>query len=236
MSTAIRQISEFLSSSNLKIPLVGFLLLATLNLATLILGPVKILSSLNSSSMGPVLANFVFDSWGTLAGLLGAIILFAPVLLGARKQQRKLLSIYFFASSITVGLASSLIWDHFFSSSGQPSFGSSAIDISAQSIVFTLSIFALTESFISQSESKVDSYALNSFRIIYATIILTTLWFVIQLEPIFVASTQFNWRVHEIAFILGVLVTVIYFVGEKFRGTRTASPSKVPEISLVPEG
>ncbi|HXQ92167.1 MAG TPA: hypothetical protein VN739_04115, partial [Nitrososphaerales archaeon] len=97
-------------------------------------------------------------------------------------------------------------------------YGSSSIDISAQAIIFALSIFALISL---RQKSNLEKYARNSFAIIYATMIVTTLWFVLLLEPIFIPSNLYNWRVHEIAFVIGVLITVIYIMSRSYAGLNT---------------
>ena len=154
--------------------------------------------------------NFKFDSPGTLAGLLGSVLLFVPVLMGTPANQRKSVSIFFLVASILIGTGSSLIWDRFYGG-GTLSYGASAIDIAAQAIIFALTCFALISSFFGKPQGALrDSYVRNAFRIIYATLIATTLWYILFLQPIFVFTALYNWRVHEIAFLSGVLVTGIY--------------------------
>lgn len=213
--------------------LAGFLVLAALNIATLLVAPATVLAHLQGSTPGAIFANFVFDSPGTLAGLLGSILLFAPLLLGTPKNQRKTLSVYFLVASIVVGVSSSLFWDFQFRN-GSPSYGSSAIDISAQSIIFTLSIFGLVRSFYRNDKTvQMDSYVKNSFRIIYCTLIVTTIWFIIFLEPIFVPTTQYNWRVHEIAFISGILLTTVYLAALNIRVKTRNDSSKASQLDTI---
>ena len=224
------ELKDFIFTTNLNIPLAGFLLLAALNATTFLVGPATVLAYFQGSTVGAVLANFVFDSPGTLAGLLGSILLFAPVLLGTPTNQRKSLSAYFLFASIGLGVASSLFWDIHFGN-GPPSYGASGIDISAQSIIFTLSIFGIIQSFY-RNDVQTDRYVKNSFRIIYATLIVTTIWFIIFLEPIFVPTTQYNWRVHEIAFLLGITLTTIYYAAVNIRA-RKRNDSKAIQLNPI---
>lgn len=234
-----REFNKLISSTYIKVDLVGFTMLAALNLATSLLDANSLVSTFGNYFWGGVVANFVYDSVGTLAGLLGSVLLFAPVLLGAPYIKRKSISIYFLLGSVSVGIASSLIWNRFFANGGTISYGSSAIDIAAQSIIFTMAIWALVRSFVKKPEgSQTDSYILNSFRVIYLTLILTTLWFILQLEPIFVATDQFNWRVHEIAFLSGMAVTAFFLLSTGVRledkvTKQSAALSLAPDDSSI---
>jgi len=189
--------------------IVGFVFLVAVNLSTFFLDPGLILESLSHNSLGVIFAPFVFDSWGTISGLLGVTIFFAPLLLGAAPQERRSLSLFFLFASVGIGIISALLWNYAFNPSGTIPYGSSSIDISAQAIIFTLSFFALVGL---RQKSNLEKYARNSFAIIYVTLVVTTLWFVLILEPIFIPSNLYNWKVHEIAFIFGVLTTIIYVV------------------------
>jgi hypothetical protein len=207
-SSLFHGLSDLFSKSLLSRVLAGFLILAGLNVATFLAGPGWILSVLDSHPWGSLMTSFVFDSWGTVAGLLGAVVLFVPVSLGTPARQRPFLSIFFFVASLIVGVASSLVWNVLFGAGGPPSYGSSAIDIAAQSIIFTAALFALIQSFVASEEKQQrDPYVRNSFRIIYATLVATTLWFILFLQPIFTPTVLFNWRVHEIAFLVGMVIT-----------------------------
>jgi hypothetical protein len=206
----IRRVRDFIARTSLDIVLAGFLILAILNLMTYFLGSGTLLASLENRNWGLAIAPFVFDSWGTIGGLLGVTILFAPILLGASSRKKKSLSLYFVLASIGIGVVSILIWDSVFNQGATFPFGASSIDIAAQAIIFTFSIFGMFELVYLNPLS--DRYIRNSLAIIYLTLIATTLWFILYLEPIFVASNQYNWRAHEIAFIIGVLSTTIYVV------------------------
>lgn len=209
-------------------------MLAALNFATFLAGPRLVLAYVESRPFGAVFANFVFDSWGTLAALMGAVILFAPILFGARAGLRKSLSFYFFTSSVSIGVAAALFWNFYFrSSNGGLSNGASAIDIAAQSVIFTLAIYALSETFLGKPNAyRIDPYVTNSLRIVYGTLIVTTVWFIFFLEPVFVPTVFFNWRVHEVAFVSGFAVTAIYLtlvtIGDNRSSARTKMASGFP--------
>jgi hypothetical protein len=204
------EISNFLSKSYLNLVIIGFSLLAALNVITFFLGSKMLPWTANHTWLNQIFSNFTFDSVGTLAGLLGSIILFVPVLIGVPPKQRRWLSAYFLVASVLIGVCSSLFWNYFFSATSA-AYGASAIDIAAQSIIFTTACFALNRSLFRKPHgAQLDPYVRNAFRVIYATLVMTTLWFISILQPIFVYTAQYNWRVHEIAFLSGVLVTSLY--------------------------
>ena len=203
----------FFYDSSLSIVVIGFSTLAVVNLITLGVGPSRILFALNTSPIGIVFSSFVFDSWGTVFGLLGVILLFSPVLLGSRKSFRKSLAVFLVFDSVIDGVVSAIIWNYYFKLNGQIPYGASSIAISGQAIIFTVAIYGLTQL---QSGgtwiSTKDPYWRKSLCVIYATLAATTLWFVLFLEPIFLPTTEYNWRVHEIGFLLATSSSIAYCV------------------------
>ncbi len=211
----------------------GFSLLAALNAGTFFVGQKLAFSPVGNSWANQILANFRFDSVGTLAGLFGSALLFVPLLIGAPTDRRKSLSIFFFSASVLVGVSASLIWDHFFGA-GSISYGSSAIDIAAQAIIFTIACFALIKSFfVNPRGAWRDTYVRNAFRVIYATLIATTLWFILFLQPIFTFTSQYNWRVHEIAFLSAALLTSSFLFLLSSRRRNPVEVAKNTEMELA---
>jgi len=195
------------------IVILGFSFLAIVNLLTYALGALTILRALNSSPLGILFSPFIFDSWGTVFGLLGVILLFSPVLLGARKSLRKALAVFLLLNSVIVGIASTAIWSYYFNPGGQLPYGASSIAISAQAIIFTMSIAGMVQLFVRGSWiSTKDPYWRRSLGVIYATLAATTLWFILFLEPIFVPTSLYNWRVHEIAFLVAAISSIFFLV------------------------
>jgi hypothetical protein len=229
----MREVTEFLSTSRMNWVIIGFVLIAVVNFSTYFIGPSTLLVNLKGSVVGSLLANFVFDSWGTIIGILGILILFSTVLLGTPKNKRKSLCVFFLAASVAIGLTSSLFWNYTFGGGGRISFGSSAIDISGQSIIFTIAIYELILSFAGTAKpSKVDPLVRNSFRIIYVTLIGTTVWFIFSLQPIFFPTDSFNWRVHEIAFLLGILVAGVFLLVSYYKVGSVRSEYQVASHQL----
>lgn len=201
-----------LKESGLPIVFVVYGVLIALNAATLIPGPVAVLLALDSNPLGPVLSIIVYDTPWSLAGIAGLVLLLGAVLFATPVSQRRGLSIFFVTSTILTGIVSGMIWDRYFDATPYIGAGVSAIAIAGQSVLFTLSIFGICRLFRQDTRrlGRMSSYWWYSFLLIYATIILTTIWFVVFLQSIFVPTEQYNWRVHEIAFFLAIAGTLAY--------------------------
>jgi hypothetical protein len=208
----IRRYFPELSKSGLSWVIVAFLALIVVNLATFAIGRTEVLDVLNSSPFGALLAPFVYDSWGTIGGLGGVVLLFSPVLFGTPVSQRRSLSVFFVTSSIAIGVFAALLWDAFYDNTGLYGSGSSSIAISAQGVIFALSLLGLVR--LARQDTRrlgtLSSHWWYSFAIIYSTLILTSLWFVLSLEPIFIPTLLYNWRVHEFGFLFAVTATAAY--------------------------
>ncbi|MGA2665852.1 MAG: hypothetical protein ABSF83_13010 [Nitrososphaerales archaeon] len=203
-----------LSRSGLAWVVAAFLALMAINAATLAVGRSAALDALNTNPVGALFAPFVFDSWGTIGGLGGVVLLFGSVLFGTPVARRRELSLFFIVGSIGIGEVAIVLWDAFFDDTGFYGSGSSAIAITAQGIVCALAAFGLLR--LARQDTRrlgpLSSHWWYSFAIIDSTLILTSLWFVLVLEPIFVPTLLYNWRAHELGFFLGAAATVVYAV------------------------
>ncbi len=213
-----RYVAELTESGLIWVIAVFFCLIA-LNLATLGMGRSAVLATLNSNPAGALLAPFVFDSWGTIGGLGGVVLLFAPVLFGTPVSQRRPLSLFFATASVAIGVLAALLWDAFYDDTGLFGSGSSSIAIAAQGLIFALSILGLVR--LARQDTRdlgpLSGHWWYSFAIIYFTLILTSLWFILSLEPIFVPTTLYNWRVHEFGFLFAAAAAFAY-AGVRWRG------------------
>jgi hypothetical protein len=212
MRLGIRRYFPELSKSGLSWVIAAFLSLIAVNLVTFAIGRAAVLAALNSNPVGALLAPFVFDSWGTIGGLGGVVLLFSPVLFGTPVSQRRSLSVFFVTSSIVIGVFAALLWDAFYDNTGLYGSGSSSIAISAQGVIFALSFFGILR--LARQDTRrlgtLSSHWWYSFAIIYSTLILTSLWFVLSLEPIFIPTLLYNWRVHEFGFLFAAAATAAY--------------------------
>ncbi|MDG6926715.1 MAG: hypothetical protein JRN09_09215 [Nitrososphaerota archaeon] len=208
----LRRYLPDISSSGLYWVIAGFSLISVLNVLTLVLGRDEVLAYFNSNPLGPVLAVVVFDTPWTVAGLLGLVVLFTPVLFGTPVSQRRSVSLFFLSSSVIVGVTAGVVWDRYFDNAGVVGAGSSGIAIAGQSVVFCLALFGLfrLQRQDTRSLGRMSSYWWHAFAAIYGTLVLTTLLFVVVLQPIFTPTLQYNWRVHEFAFLIAIGVTVVY--------------------------
>ncbi|HYB04363.1 MAG TPA: hypothetical protein VED17_07870, partial [Nitrososphaerales archaeon] len=94
--------------------------------------------------------------------------------------------------------------------------------------------FALIRSLYGKPrEAQRDPYVRNAFRVIYATLVVTTLWFILILQPIFVYTSQYNWRVHEISFLSGVLVTTIFLAILSFKVRDRDEKTRRAELNVA---
>ena len=159
-----------------------------------------------------MLAPFVYDSWGTIGGLAGSVLLFGPILFATTPSERGRLSLFFVASSIGMGVLASVLWDVTYAIPGQVGSGSSGIAITALGVLFSLSLLGLFRLLRADTRrlGPLSSHWWYSLLLIYLTLILSTLWFVFFLQPVFVATTLYNWRVHELGFVLGMVSAVPY--------------------------
>jgi hypothetical protein len=222
-----------LSESGLIWVIAAFLSLIVLNLITLAIGRSQVLDVLNAHPAGALLSPFVFDSWGTIGGLGGIVLLFAPTLFGTPVAQRRALSFFFIAASIGIGEFAVILWDAFYDTTGLFGSGSSAIAITGQGVIFALSIFGLLR--LARQDTRrlgpLSSHWWYSFAIIYSTLILTSLWFVLSLEPIFIPTLLYNWRVHEFGFLFGAAATAAY-MGSRWSALGFDGVTRIDEMLM----
>jgi len=207
---------EDIVESGLVWVIVGFGILISLNLLTLAIGPSGILQNLNSRSWGVLVSVFVFDSWGTAGGLAGVVVLFAPLLFGIPRPKRFRMSIFFLCASIGTGIIANVIWSFFYNRGGLIGSGSSSIAISGQGVIFAISIFGLINLWLTREMdgAKLADVQTREWRqfflIVYLTLIVSTLYFVIILEPIYIPTELYNWRVHEFGFFIAIAATAVF--------------------------
>ncbi len=199
-------------SSGLLWAAAAFVTLSACNALTLIPGRDNAIAEISSNPLGPVLAILIYDTPYTIAGILGLIILFSPVLFGTYVPARRRLSTFFWTASIIIAVVSGLIWDRFYAPPGVIGVGSSAAAIAGQAIVTVLAVFGLLKLWRQDTRKlgRMSSYWWHAYGVIYATLILTTIWFVVFLQSIFVPTELYNWRVHEFAFLIAIGATAVY--------------------------
>lgn len=119
---------------------------------------------------------------------------------------------FFLVASIAIGVTANVLWTDLYDNTGFIGSGSSSIAFAAQAIILTLSVVGL----ISLARDRAQSHDRDMqivrqfFLVVYVTLILSTIYFVLVLQPIFTPTLLYNWRVHEIAFLMGVAATFLY--------------------------
>ena len=201
---------EFIGSGLIWVAL-AYAFLICVNLATLAVGPAAVLADLDANPAGALLAPLVFDSWGTIGALAGSVLLFAPLLFGTPPSQRRTVSLFFVTASICISELAAALWDFSYRVNGPYASGASGFAIAALGVMFSLSILGLVR--LGRQDTRglgaISSHWWYSFAMIYLCLILTSLWFVIFLQPILAPTVQFNWRVHEFAFIMGLAAPAV---------------------------
>ena len=193
------------------IVLSGFASIVILNLLTLELGPSKVLANYvqGNHPWGILLSFSVFDSWGSIIGLLGVIPLFVPILIGKKDRHKIRVSTFFVGASMVLGILASVVWDMLHESTGiSVAYGASGIAIVALSIIFSESCILITQTL--RATERASSSTRSALIIVYLTLILTSLWFVLFIQPIFIPSNQYNWQVHEFGFGIGIISTLVF--------------------------
>ncbi|MDA4122533.1 MAG: hypothetical protein OK456_05060 [Thaumarchaeota archaeon] len=208
---------RYLIGSGLVWVVVGFSILIGVNLLTLALGTNAILLDLNSRSWGDLASVFVFDSWGTAGGLAGLVVLFVPVLFGVPASKRPGLSIFFLFGSLVSGIIANVLWSSYYKQGGPIGAGSSSIALGGQGILFALSILGLARLLLETGTRGTGADDVTArewrqfFSVVYLTLIVSALYFVIILEPIYIPTALYNWRVHQFAFLLAIAMATAFF-------------------------
>jgi hypothetical protein len=200
--------SEFLDSG-LGWVVTVFSLMAALNVLTYLAGQQQILRFMEGPGWWSLASVAVFDSWGTVGGLLGVVALFVPFLMAVGRGERKRLSIFFVATSVGCGYAALLIWNLFLGG-GTLGYGASAIPIAAQSVLFGLSVVGVAQLVRGAAGGSSDRFSRAFFPAVYLVLIVSTLALVLVIQPIFIPTELYNWQAHELAFLLGLGATAIY--------------------------
>ncbi len=192
----------------------GYSILIVLNLITFALGPLRVYKVLDAQSWGILTSFAIFDSWPTVLGLAGTVVIFTIALIEMRKDERLRLSGFFVLATITSGPIAEILWNGYYNSSDLIPFGSSSVALSAEGVTLTVCIFGLMRIF-RQEAWRIGSWTKRRCLLsvlIFSTIAASALVYILALQPIFIPTTQYNWRVHEISFLLGTLSAVAYLI------------------------
>lgn len=210
---AMNELKEWYSSNGLSFVITIFLALALLNSFTLFIGAERVYDVLIAQSYTAFLSFVIYDSPGTIAGLLGVIAIFSVLslftylLLGRRSRSR---AWTFILTSMVAGVGSQAIWNSCCNVGGAFPAGSSAVDFAALAclVVYSLSdsVRFLRMNVDRNSRLWVDS-KLTAFYFILVGIML--IFFALIIQPIYLPTIRYNWQVHEFAFVSAVVVSLL---------------------------
>lgn len=205
------ELRQWFFSSGLQFVISVFSIIAILNVVTLIIGTQRIYSAFDSNPYTAFLSFVIYDSPGTIAGLLGVVAIFAVLSLFSfllTGRASKIRSGFFVLISLVVGVASQVVWNSCCNEGGTFPAGSSAIDFAALAclIVYSLRDSIRFLSLDSERKSRlwVDSRLTAFYFILVAAMLIL---YAFSIQPIDVPTIRYNWRVHEYAFLSAAVVS-----------------------------
>lgn len=200
--------------SGLAIVIGGYAGLILLDIATFLIGPAKAYSAISTQSWGILASFIIFDSWPTVLGLVGSIAIFALVLVEVRGAERVRLSLFFVGATLVNGSVAGVLWNRYFNTSGLIPYGSSSVALSAEGVLLAVCTFGLVRT-LRQATWRIGPWTRRRCylsMLTFCTVISSTLFYILALQPIFVATNEYNWRVHEISFALGALTAATFII------------------------
>jgi hypothetical protein len=209
--------SRWSGIQNAGIPLitVGYLVVIALNLWTLQLGPATVVYDLSLLPYGGLLSIIVFDSWGTVGGLLGVILFYGVVVYGTVEKRRLEVSLYLLFSTILLATVAGLIYDRFFDNTKflgtvLIAAGASTVAEAGLAAVIVLLLAAILRIFSRWRSGEKASLIVKKWAYLDISFLLLALTFIFVSQPFYIPTIAYNWRGHELAFALGVTATVFY--------------------------
>jgi hypothetical protein len=236
-SLALRIVS-WVAGSGFSIVVFAYTALIAMNLLTLLFGAPGIYAMLSSTHYGVLLSFIIYDTPGTIGGLVGVAIIFGLLtflreLVQGRAAFFSLRPLGFVLISILSGIGATALWNYCCNAGGGMPSGSSGIDFAATSclIVYASSDFIRLLSGRKGAVRGSDQwFASNVLPLFYAPVIAIFLVYVLFVQPISVPTTAYNWRVHEFAFLIACGATsfseILEWVGWRFPSRRLSLPEE----------
>ena len=208
----VDELREWFLESGLSLVVTTFSVLALLNSLTLLFGTQLVYDSLNHQSYTTFLSFVIYDSPGTIGGLLGVVVIYAVLslfyfLITGKASRYRAISFTF--SSIIIGVTSQVVWNSCCNTGDTFPAGSSAIDFAALAWLIVVSItdsvrllrLKVDRRFRTWTDSKLTAFyfiLVGSMMVFYA----------LYIQPIYLPTIQYNWRVHEFAFVSATVVSL----------------------------
>ena len=195
--------------------ILGYSVIIAISLSTLRLGPDNVIYGLSQVSYGGLLSTFVFDSWGTVGGLLAIFLFYGIAVYGTIEKRRLEVSMYLLFSTVILGIVAGLLYDRFFDHTFflgtlLIAAGASTVAEAGMAAVIVLLAVALAKAIRDWRFGKSSSFILKKWVYLDGAFLLLALYWVLYAQPFFVPTTAYNWRGHELAFILGTIATITY--------------------------
>lgn len=204
-------------SFEILIVLAGYSVAVALDLATVEANHAILVNDLSIKWYGGILSLFVFDSWGTIGGMLGVLAIYFLLLQGVIRPRRQGISLYLLFSTLFIGILAELIYDQFFDVARINgtlilASGESTIPEAGMAASIVLAVYG-TARLLRTDPLRLDKDNRDFRRawiVAYLALIGTIAWFVVLGQSIFVPTAAYNWRAHDISFILGLISTGVY--------------------------
>lgn len=205
------ELKQWFSVSGLSLVIFVFSVLVFLNLLTLAVGTQRVYDVLNLNPQTAFLSFIIYDSAGTIGGLVGVAAIFSVLslftfLITGRTPKSR--AITFVMTSLVIGIASQLVWNSCCNTGNTFPAGSSAIDFAA---LASLIVYSATDSVRllridvdRKSRLWSDSRLTALYFVLVAAMLLL---FALSIQPIYVPTDRYNWQVHEYAFVSTCVVT-----------------------------
>jgi hypothetical protein len=215
------ELSRWFCSNGLQFVTLTFSGLAIINILTNVIGTQRIYSAFNSHTFTAFLSFVIYDSPGTVAGLFGVVVIFVVLSLfyflltgeGCRNR-----AFSFVITAMVTGVASQIVWNSCCNEGGGFPAGSSAIDFAALACLIIYSITDSIRLLRLKADRKSRLWMDSKLTALYLLLVAGMLMlYAVYVQPIYLPTIRFNWRVHEYAFLSAFIVS---FLLETVKSTR----------------
>ena len=207
----VNELREWFLASGLSPIVATFSVLALLNSLTLLLGTQAVYDSLNHQSYTAFLSFVIYDSPGTIGGLLGVVVIYAVLSLFyflVTGKSSKYRAMIFTLTSMIIGVASQVVWNSCCNTGDTFPAGSSAIDFAALACLIVISITDSIRLLRLRVDRRSRVWTDSRLTALYFILVGSMLvFYALVIQPIYLPTIQYNWRVHEFAFVSATVVS-----------------------------
>lgn len=199
------ELKQWFSASGISLVIFTFSVLVFLNVLTLGVGTQRVYDVLNMNPQTAFLSFTIYDSPGTIGGLVGVAAIFSVLsffkflITGQASNSR---AITFVITSLVIGVASQVVWNSCCNTGNTFPAGSSAIDFAALACLVVYSTTDCVRLLKMDADRKSRLWADSRLTALYFVLVAAMLLlFALSIQPIYVPTDRFNWRVHEYSFV-----------------------------------